>query len=135
MPDTTATGWPYPLGTDRVMDGDDAIHAVAAAADARVGFGICSGVVLLPAPSGLNVVVNMPILFPAGMFSTPPVVLANAQGQNPQVVFASVGPGSITAAGCTLYAVRISGGLNDIWVSWFAQVVTPAHAQDGSHTE
>lgn len=29
MPTTTPNGVPYPLGTDRVMDGDDAIHNLA----------------------------------------------------------------------------------------------------------
>lgn len=31
----TPNGFPYPLGTDRVMDGDDAIHALASSVDAR----------------------------------------------------------------------------------------------------
>ena len=34
MPATTPnSGLPYPLGTDRVMDGDDAIHSLATALD------------------------------------------------------------------------------------------------------
>lgn len=33
MPDTTAHGLPYPVGTDRVMDGDNAIRALAEALD------------------------------------------------------------------------------------------------------
>lgn len=38
MPGTTANkGWPYPVGTDPVVDGDNAIKAVADALDARVG--------------------------------------------------------------------------------------------------
>lgn len=34
MATTTAKGYPYPVGTDRVMDGDDAIKALAEALDA-----------------------------------------------------------------------------------------------------
>lgn len=34
---TPNKGWPYPVGTDRVVDGDDAIKAVADQLDARLG--------------------------------------------------------------------------------------------------
>ncbi len=37
MGSQTAHGFPYPVGTDRVMDGDDAIKALADATDTRVG--------------------------------------------------------------------------------------------------
>lgn len=33
MPANTPNGFPYPLGTDRLMDGDDAIHNLATAID------------------------------------------------------------------------------------------------------
>jgi len=33
---TTANGLPYPVGTDKVVDGDDAIRALAEAIDAKV---------------------------------------------------------------------------------------------------
>lgn len=33
MPANTPNGFPYPLGTDRLMDGDDSIHNLATAID------------------------------------------------------------------------------------------------------
>lgn len=33
----TAGGWPYPVGTDKVVDGDNAIKAVADVAELRLG--------------------------------------------------------------------------------------------------
>lgn len=38
MPATTPGGLPYPLGTDLVVDGDDAIRNLATAVDARLTF-------------------------------------------------------------------------------------------------
>lgn len=37
MANTPAKGWPYPLGTDFVVDGDNAIRAVSEMLDARMG--------------------------------------------------------------------------------------------------
>lgn len=39
MGDTTTHGLPYPIGTDRVMDGDNAMQALAEAVDAAVWAG------------------------------------------------------------------------------------------------
>lgn len=39
MGSTTASGYPYPVGTDRVMDGDNAIQALAEAVEATVAKG------------------------------------------------------------------------------------------------
>jgi hypothetical protein len=38
MGDTTTNGYPFPVGTDRVMDGDNAIEALAEAVDADSQF-------------------------------------------------------------------------------------------------
>jgi hypothetical protein len=38
MGSTTTKGYPYPVGTDRVMDGDDAIKALAEAVDSDSAF-------------------------------------------------------------------------------------------------
>jgi hypothetical protein len=44
MGSTTANGLPYPVGTDRVMDGDNAIQALAEAIDAAALFAGNTGV-------------------------------------------------------------------------------------------
>jgi hypothetical protein len=38
---TPVKGWPYPVGTDKVVDGDNAIKAVADMLDARMGMYVC----------------------------------------------------------------------------------------------
>lgn len=52
MSSTTPGGLPYPLGTDRLMDGDDAIRALALAIDTRLGTD--SGWITLPNASGIT---------------------------------------------------------------------------------
>lgn len=42
MPATTTQGVPYPLGTDRVSDGDNAIQALAQWVDSSITFGACT---------------------------------------------------------------------------------------------
>jgi hypothetical protein len=47
MPGQTANGLPYPTGTDRVMDGDDAIRALAEALDPPwLALPLASGIIL-----------------------------------------------------------------------------------------
>jgi len=42
----TAKGYPYPVGTDRVMDGDDAIHSLATAVETLLGVAASGSVVV-----------------------------------------------------------------------------------------
>lgn len=72
---TTPSGWPYPQGTDFVVDGDNAIRALADMLEARRsfatftvptfsgaagGFGIPKGLVLVPARSMPNATAILP---------------------------------------------------------------------------
>ena len=60
----TPTGWPYPVGTDRVMDGDNVIAALATMADTRLGRGLAAGTVSVPIVTiGVNATVA--VTFPA----------------------------------------------------------------------
>lgn len=72
MPANTAKGYPYPLGTDRVMDGDDAIKNLATAVDTKLPArtAILSGTVVITNA----IAANASITFPAGRFTTPPRV-------------------------------------------------------------
>src|SRR4029077_470139 len=73
MPANTPKGFPYPLGTDRLMDGDDAIHNLATAVDTLTGV-FASGTVNTPVPGALNPVVSVAVTFPVGRFTAPPQV-------------------------------------------------------------
>lgn len=98
MPANTPKGFPYPLGTDRVTDGDDAIHNLATAIDTRVGV-IAAGLVSVPVSSGQSLG-SVAVTFPAGRFSAVPVVNGTFNGTN--VAWSGVNISSITAAGCTV---------------------------------
>ena len=66
---TTPNGLPYPAGTDRVMDGDDAIKGLATA------LRIWAGNVLLNLATTPTATVH--INFPAGLFTATPNVVAS----------------------------------------------------------
>ena len=118
MPATTPRGYPYPLGSDRVMDGDDSIHDLATAIDTRLG-AMAAGAGVLPAPGALNVPTSLAITFPAGRFTVAPIVVATFQGTGPQL-FTPISYAGTSASGCTLYAARTSGALTTIPIAWLA---------------
>ena len=117
MPANTPKGYPYPLGTDRLMDGDDAIHALATAIDTNLG-AAAAGIASLPAPSGAGVATSLAVTFPAGRFTAPPIVVSNGIGGG-----TALGPctnAGATASGVTLYSQRVSGSMAPISVGWYA---------------
>lgn len=123
MPATTATGWPYPLGTDRVMDGDDAIKNLATMADTRLGRGIAAGSVSVPTPTvGVNGTVA--VTFPAGLFVNPPHASLTVYHTNTSQFYPpTVVTGTLTATGMTISACRSSGTANTP-VEWVAVALT-----------
>lgn len=101
---TTAKGFPYPIGTDRVMDGDDAIKALAEAVGNYHGARIWAtqvSVSVAAAASG-----NAAVTFPAGLFTAAPVCVASV-ALNSTAYFA-ICTGA-TASGCTATAVHRDG--------------------------
>jgi hypothetical protein len=72
MPANTPRGYPYPLGTDRVMDGDDAIHNLATAIDTKLGVSAVGLVTHSFAGANQSTVA---VTFPAGRFVNPPVAV------------------------------------------------------------
>ena len=106
MGSTTKKGLPYPIGTDRVMDGDNAIQALAEAVD--VGKGIVFGTVNCVATnsaSGQGV-----ITFPVGAFTAPPVVVAMPNGivsGSQSVWYANAT--AVTATGCNINILHRDG--------------------------
>lgn len=116
MGSQTALGYPYPTGTDRVMDGDNAIQALAEAVNGKVG-AAATGVVSVPI-SALNANASAAVTFPVGRFTAAPVVIANPQSNSATTTVASAV--AATASGVTVWAARLAGTVAALNVHWVA---------------
>lgn len=116
MPANTPKGYPYPLGTDRVMDGDNAIHDLATAIDTKLGVA-AAGVVSVTIGT-INTSVSAAITFPVGLFTAPPVLTAGPNGNNPMTIVACAGPNPTTTGG-TVFGARTAstGSVNVAWLA------------------
>lgn len=76
MPANTPNGLPYPLGTDPLAQGDDAIHALADELNKRVPYRLAfaTGVAVGGVLAGNNL--NIPVVYPVGLFTQTPIILA-----------------------------------------------------------
>lgn len=117
---TTTHGYPYPLGTDRVMDGDDVIKALATAVDTQLGVA-ASGMAAVPTPT-VNVGAALAITFPAGRFNVAPNVQATLAAANPNN-WLPAGVSSVTTTGAVLNVYRTGGGATTTNVYWHAHVI------------
>lgn len=108
MGSQTARGYPYPVGSDRVMDGDDAIHSLASKVDANLGYGVWGKTVTITVPT-LNVNTTAVVTFPAGMFAVPPVVATALQGNATNMNTSLTGPPGTASVGVA--AVRTAGAV------------------------
>lgn len=91
MPANTPKGYPYPLGTDRLADGDDAIHALATAVDTMIGVGAAGSVSVTTPASGAG---TAAVTFPVGRFASAPFVALTLVSTG-----ATQGNGNLTATG------------------------------------
>lgn len=101
---TTPGGYPYPEGTDFVVDGDDAIHALAQTIEDRGFVALAAGgqtVPSVPASGGSR---TFTVAFPAGRFTRSPVPaqLIGSYRLNFSV-------SAIDAASMTIYAYNATG--------------------------
>lgn len=116
MPANTPNGLPYPLTTEPVADGADAIHALALALDSLAGMHIQAGATyggrLDQGPQPLN--------FPGGPFPGPPAVYLTPVG-NANVYLAS----APTAEGFAWYNYPPGGGIVNVTVYWLAVWIAP----------
>jgi hypothetical protein len=114
---TNSKGYPYPVGTDRVMDGDDAIKALADAVAARLG-NIAVGKLSIT-PPGNDTAGSQAVTFPAGRFSSVPWIVAipDASAQQAGVIIRCwiTVP---TTTGCTVNVSRSNGAATQ--VGWLA---------------
>jgi hypothetical protein len=117
MPANTPKGYPYPLGTDRAMDGDDSIHNLATAVDTKAGVA-ASGIAASPVPGALNTPVSVAVTFPAGLFTATPNVTVTCVSGGPQNQACSAA--TVTATGATLWMTKIAGTLASVSMYWHA---------------
>jgi len=114
MPANTPKGFPYPLGTDRLADGDDAIHNLATAVDTKVGVA-AAGIAAVNVTTG-GTAATLAVTFPVGLFTAAPIVLCTytlAATSN-----AACSAQSPTTTGFQCSAVRATSGV--INVNWHA---------------
>ena len=119
MPANTPKGYPYPLGTDRVMDGDDSIHNLASAVDTKLGVA-CGGQVSIPI-SALNTPSVVAVTFPVGLFTASPFVLATGGGGNPHQF--AVSWTATTTTGVNIVGARTAGSVGALVVYWAAHQI------------
>lgn len=112
----TPLGYPYPVGTDRVMDGDNVIQSLAEAVEAKLGVYRC-GSVTIPTPD--TAVGTVSVTFPAGLFTAVPAVGASCNSNTPMSWAANCY--QPTASGMQVKAQKASTAAStSIVVSWWA---------------
>lgn len=80
---TTSKGYPYPEGTDLVVDGDDAIEALAEAIDAKLPAAMTAGNASIPNAGG-DATKSVTVTFPSGLFTVTPYVTIAARTAYPE---------------------------------------------------
>lgn len=114
---------PYPDGAERVMDGDNAMGAIATKIDGLgLPFAIAAGVVAITLSNAAGG--SIAVTFPVGRFTSNPVVFASCAAGS-QNYFAGTGAGSTT--GTTAVVAHRDSGLASITLSvcWWAIQVLP----------
>jgi len=117
MPSSTAKGFPYPVGTDLLADGDNAIQSLAEAVDSKVG-AMATGQVVI-AITATTTPMSATVTFPAGRFTAAPRVLCTAEFNSPNLMSPATANG-ITTTGAVIWISRLSGGNTGYQVSWLA---------------
>jgi hypothetical protein len=106
---TSVKNLPFPLGTDRVMDGDDQIRKLAQSVDNMAQGGLANiNVTTGGSPSTL--VVTFPVAYAAV-----PVVTTGVQGSSPNI---GSGVQAVTATNVTLSGYRATAGTQGVY--WIA---------------
>lgn len=118
MPANTAKGYPYPLGSDPVADGDDAIANLANAVDTKLGC-MATGQATTPVPGALSSPVQVTVTFPVGRFTSGPLLFATAVSANPHDRIVGVTTSPTTTSG-VVYASKLAGALTAMVLNWQA---------------
>ncbi len=115
MPANTPLGYPYPLATDPVADGDDAIHNLATAVNNMAGVS-ASGIAVVNV-TATNTPTNLVVTFPAGRFTAPPAVVASPASGNPSTVLATAGIATTTSVTITAFRTASAGSTQVSWIA------------------
>jgi hypothetical protein len=105
MPANTARGYPYPLNTDPVTNGDDTIKALAEAVNNQLGAIACGGVSITSTgtnPSNGSTAVTFPVGRFTGSAAAPRVIMQQTSAfVGGTGGYAAVYPSAISVAGFT----------------------------------
>jgi hypothetical protein len=116
---STSKGFPYPLGTDRVADGDNAIQALAEKVDTAAGLHAAGSVTVTT--TGANPSEGaVAVTFPAGRFTAAPRVVLQQLNQLPGAAadYSTLYPNGLTAGGFTVNCRRHDAKpVSAVWVA------------------
>ena len=127
---TTAKGYPYPEGTDLVMDGDDAIKALATAIDTKLPAAMTSGTADLGNVTG-QATGSKTVTFPVGLFTVAPIGATTGVTSFPSSRGKANSYGSATTTSMIVYAFYdgATTATAPIVVAWHAVQPYAAPAQ------
>lgn len=116
MGSTTTLGYPYPVGTDRLMDGDDAIKALAEKVDSSLGVTAAGTTNVSTTNSATGTTV---VTLPAGRFATGPRIACNIRDSTTFII----GTGPVSASSFTVTIRHYQGTLTTatVAVEWIAR--------------
>lgn len=115
---STKNGYPYPEGTDLVMDGDDAIKALAEAVDTKLAFGMTAGSGNVASVASQDTK-SATVTLPTGLFTVSPRVVAMATTTSPSTRSVSALTGGSTSS-FSVYAWNGTASTRDISFAWTA---------------
>lgn len=115
MPGITTAGYPYPLPSDPIKEGADAIKALAERIEDRLGLGIVTGRVVINMPA-TGVFVNATVTLPAGYFAAASADVSVTLGTNNRIYL------DVTFSTATYFQIRAnaSTGSGNQTVHWLA---------------
>jgi hypothetical protein len=118
---TTPKGYPYPEGTDLVVDGDDAIEALATAIDTKLPAALTSGLADLGNVTGQQTGSKV-VTFPVGLFTVAPTAATTGNTSFPSSRGKANSYGSATTSSMTVYGFYDAGttATAPLVVSWIA---------------
>lgn len=119
---TTTHGYPYPLGTDRVMDGDDVIAALAGKVNDQLGV-MASGIATIPSLP-VTTPTAIAITLPVGRFLAAPYIsVISYGGTTGAYASTSYSVSGYSASGFQINAYRQVGGTSAQQLCWIAHQI------------
>jgi len=113
---TTGKGYHYPLGSDRLADGDDVLRSLATDCDTLLGIAASGATALIALPV-VGTPASAAVTFPVGRFTAPPAVAVGPRSNNPQQV--ASGAANPQPTGFNVWVCRNTGTAGLV-VDWYA---------------